>query len=184
MDKSSKSNSAPKIRSSSSKAVVIEPETSLKEKASGPEGTFTFDAAAIQKAEKALEELSVNFEEWINQEIVKLEAARIKFLEDRTSFENSELLFQISHDLKGQATTFGYPIVHQFCTSLCKLLENYDDKTRIPEVLINQHVAAVKALVREKVTSTNNQKALKLLGRLRAVTNECIVHELKRHMSR
>ncbi len=183
MNKDLKSIEASKILSSKKNVIIIEPETSLKEKASGSGGTFTFDAAAIQKAEKALEELSVNFEEWINQEIEKLEAARIKFLEDRNSFENNELIFQITHDLKGQATTFGYPIVHQFCTSLCKLLENFEDKNRIPEVLINQHVSAIRALVREKVKTTNNKKALQLLGRLRAVTNECIVQELKRHMS-
>ena len=181
MNKALKTTDIPKIRSSTKDALVIEPETKLKKKASDPTGTFTFDVAAIKKAEKALEELSVNFEDWINQDIDKLVEARDNFLEDPLSYENSETLFQISHDLKGQATTFGYPLIHQFCTSLCRLIEAYQDKSKIPEILLNQHVDAIKALVREQVKTTNNQKALKLLARLKAVTNECIEHELKRN---
>ncbi len=178
--KETKTEDAPKIRSASKKAVIIEPVTSLKERVSGAKGGFTFDIAVIKKAERALEELSVNFETWINEEIEQLEVARQNFIKDPSVPEYADTLFQISHDLKGHATTFGYPIIHQFCTSLCRLLENFEDKTRIPQILIHQHVDAVRALVREQVKTTNDQKALKLLGRLRAVTNECIAHELRK----
>ena len=51
--------------------------------------------------------------------------------------------------MKGDSGTFGYPAVAPAADSLCRLLEHTPDLTRIPLAIIDQHVDAVRAIVRE-----------------------------------
>ena len=60
-----------------------------------------------------------------------------------------ENLFLAAHDIKGEAATFGYPAVAAAADSLCRLIEYTPDATRIPLKLVDQHVDAVRAIVRE-----------------------------------
>ncbi len=163
------------------KCIVFEPSHQLRDKVSGTDVNFVFDAAAIQKAEKALEELSENFDDWIKQEIVRLEAAKETFIEDPLNYENIQILSRVCHDLKGHAQTFGYPMVTEFCISLGTLMENYPEGHEIPGILVQQHVDAVKAIIKQQIKTTDDETAKKLLGRLKFVTHECIEHCRKKN---
>ena len=66
---------------------------------------------------------------------------------------NKEALFHAAHDIKGEAATFGYPVVAPAADSLCRLIEHTPDVTRIPLALVDQHVDAVRAIYREYVRS-------------------------------
>jgi chemotaxis protein histidine kinase CheA len=140
------------------------------------------DAAqqAIANAEQALDELSVNFDEWMQTESDLLstayEAARIATF----SPEPLNELFQAAHNLKGQATTLGYPFADEICASLCRLIDTLPDKSRLPKILVDQHVSAVAALVKEKAKGTDNPKASVLAKRLRDVTNDFLNQESSR----
>ena len=90
---------------------------------------------------------------------------------------NKETLFHAAHDIKGEAATFGFPLVALAADSLCRLLEHTPEADRIPVKLIDQHVDAVRAIYREYARSDAKELAAILSKRLRAVTDEFLVHE-------
>ena len=86
-------------------------------------------------------------------------------------------MFHAAHDIKGEAATFGYPAVAGVADSLCRLVEHSPDIARIPLALIDQHVDAVRAIVREHGRADNEQMTAELTLRLREVTDEFLLHE-------
>ncbi len=159
---------------------VIIPPTRLKDKALVPGNDFGSDREAIRLAEEALEELSVNFKDWISTDIDKLRQAHR--LAEGSAFAEAgvDALFNAAHDLKGQAGTFGYPIAGDICNSLCQLIDGLPDKRRIPPLLIKQHVDAVAAIVREEITDQDHPVARAVFKKLREVAIDFQTRELKR----
>jgi hypothetical protein len=84
----------------------------------------------------------------------------------------SPLFSEPAHDIKGEAATFGYPAVDVVAASLCRLLEHTPDISRIPLALVEQHVDAVRAMVREQARSDLAGVANALTRRLREVTED------------
>jgi HPt (histidine-containing phosphotransfer) domain-containing protein len=131
----------------------------------------------IARAEKALVELSTNFATWMKSECERLDKARRGVTADGFSKASKEALFHAAHDIKGQAATFGYPLVAAAADSLCRLIEHTPDPSRIPIELVDQHVDAVRAIYREYARSDAKDLAATLNSRLREVTDEFLVHE-------
>ncbi len=88
-----------------------------------------------------------------------------------------ETLFHAAHDIKGEAATFGFPLVALAADSLCRLIEHTPDVARIPVKLIDQHVDTVRAIYRDSSRSDAKELAATLTKRLRAVTDEFLRHE-------
>src|SRR5690606_16658072 len=86
-------------------------------------------------------------------------------------------LFHAAHDVKGDAATFGFPLAAGPAESLCRVLEHSPDRGRIPLALIDQHVDAVRAIVREYARSDIAEIAAALTRRLRQVSDEFLIHE-------
>lgn len=81
------------------------------------------DPVALARAEAALAALSDNYLAWADADLARLRAALDPFRPD--------MLFTIAHDMKGQAGTFGFPLVTELANSLCRLLEgDRDDVAR------------------------------------------------------
>ena len=151
---------------------VIKPDSALREKCLRPGDANEAAEQAIANAEQALQQLSVNFDEWMASEAGQLGIARDAA--KAAAFSEDELteLFQAAHNLKGQATTLGYPFADEICASLCRLIDKVSDKTKLPVILVDQHVDAVRALVKEGAKGNDNPKASVLAKRLRDVTND------------
>jgi hypothetical protein len=79
--------------------------------------------------------------------------------------------------VKGDSGTFGFPEVVPAADSLCRLLEHTPDLRRIPLSIVDQHVDAVRAIVREHARSDIAAIASALTGKLRAVTDEFLIAE-------
>ncbi len=132
---------------------------------------------AVARAEAALTELSSEFGEWMRNECERLEAAR-QDVKGRGFIDTTHAgLFRAAHDLKGEAATFGYPAVGAAAESLCRLLEHTPDMARIPVRLVDQHVDAVRAIVREHDLPGRDAVADVLTRRLREVTDTFLRRE-------
>jgi chemotaxis protein histidine kinase CheA len=88
-----------------------------------------------------------------------------------------DALFRAAHDVKGEAATFGYPEVVGVADSLCRLLEHTPEIARIPAMLVDQHVDAVRAMIRESARSDKAEVAGELVRRLREVTDDFLKDE-------
>jgi chemotaxis protein histidine kinase CheA len=122
----------------------------------------------VARAEKALEGLSNEFDDWMNKECERLAAAHATILENGLNQASQDELFRAAHDIKGDAATFGYPLAAAAADSLCRIMEHAPDFSKVPNDLIAHHVNAIQAIVREHkrlgVTSVAGELSKKLRG--------------------
>ena len=156
---------------------VIVPENKLRKAVSIQPLNADDDDDPIARAEKALAELSGEFGSWMDQECERLDKARQTVSSSGFNKANKDALFHAAHDIKGQAATLGYPAVASAADSLCRLIEYTPDAMRIPVMLVDQHVDAVRAIYREYARSDAEDLAALLTKRLREVTDEFLVRE-------
>ena len=131
----------------------------------------------IARAEAALAGLSSEFSEWMQAECERLETARQEVRRAGFTEKTQDALFRAAHDIKGEAPTFGYREVAGIAESLCRLIEHTPERENIPLQLVDQHVDAVRAIVREYARPDLGDVAGALRRRLREVTDEFLKHE-------
>lgn len=148
---------------------IFMPPNMLKAKVGGRIGGV--DVAALKRAEKALDELKGEFGAWINDDIARLVEAR-KTYQGAQNDENRYDLYRASHDLRGQAMTFGYPLAARIAASLCKLLDN--NQGSAPQTLIDAHVDAIGIVVRQNMKDDSDRTARALAGELEARVGEVL----------
>jgi len=126
----------------------------------------------VGRAEAALARLSGEFAGWMHSECERLEAARQNVKLHGFTAATHDELFRTAHDIRGEAATFGYPEVGGVADSLCRLVEHTPDMARIPLELVDQHVDAARAIVRDYGRTDLLALAGELTRRLREVTDE------------
>lgn len=119
-------------------------------------GKLSLDTDAIARAEAALKSLSGQFSEWLQDEINKLEAARAEVHAQGMTPQTSEVLYMRAHDLKGLGTTYEFPIVSRIAASLCKLIDDPATRSKAPLSLVDAHIDAIKAAVRENIKDADH----------------------------
>ena len=141
------------------------PPNMLKAKVGGSIGGL--DMAAIKRAEAAMETLKSEFSDWVGDDVARLAAARDRFAKAKDATARDEL-FRASHDIKGQATTFEYPLVARVASSLCKLIDAVEQPGALPLNLVDAHVTAIRIIFRDKIKDISNRMALELAEELEA----------------
>ena len=126
----------------------------------------------VARAEQALAGLSGEFKNWMLTEADRLMAAYAAIVKHGFSPHANDELFRAAHDIKGQAATLGFPLVASVAESLCRLIEETKDPQRIPLDLVDQHVDAVRAIVREHGRPQAISVAAKLTNTLRLVCED------------
>jgi HPt (histidine-containing phosphotransfer) domain-containing protein len=131
----------------------------------------------VARAEEALGKLAGEFADWMDRECSKLDEARQRVKAQGFAEETRDVLFRCAHDIKGGAATFGFPLVAPPADSLSRLIEHTPDMAQIPLELVDQHVDAIRAIVREHARTDIEQVAWDLTRRLREVTDEFLRHQ-------
>lgn len=135
------------------------------------------DEDPVVRAELALAELATEFAEWMQQECDRLDMARRRILEIGLNKATRQALFHAAHDIKGEAATFGYPAVAATAESLCRLVEHTPSTEHIPLLLVEQHVDAIRAIIREYSRADAEALAVQLTAALREVTDAFLIKE-------
>lgn len=125
----------------------------------------------IAAAEAAVQELASSFDSWMHGELDTLTERWRAAANNGYSLETREALFRAAHDIKGQAATLGYPLVGEAAASLCNLLLDGPETPRLPLSLVDQHVQAIRAMIREEARE-ENRTARMLAEKLTTVTDE------------
>jgi hypothetical protein len=144
---------------------VIPAPTNLRLKV-GANRLGAIDAAAIAKAEAALKSLSGNFSQWLQDEITKLDGARQQVKANGVTPEGMENLYLRAHDLKGLGTTYGYQLITRIAGSLCRLIDEKDKRMSTSMALVDGHIDAIKAAVRENMTADDHPIGAALVAEL------------------
>ncbi|WP_310541286.1 Hpt domain-containing protein [Phenylobacterium sp.] len=149
---------------------VIQVPNTLRLKVGGRFGAI--DPAAIAKAEAALKSLSGNFSQWLNDEVTKLEAARQRVKTEGMNPETMEFLYLRAHDLKGLGTTYEFPLITRIGASLCWLIDDKDKRMQAPIALIDAHIDAIKAAVRDDIKTDEHPVGKALIEALESKVRE------------
>jgi hypothetical protein len=124
--------------------------------------------STVAKAEAALKSLSGQFAQWMTDELDKLEAARLMVKTQGMNAVTGDKLYTHAHDMKGLGGTYDYPIVTRIAGSLCKLIEEPEHRMTAPMNLIDGHVDAVKACVRDGIKTDDHPMGKTLVEALEA----------------
>jgi len=152
------------------KAQIIQVPNTLRAKVGGRLGAL--DQEAIAKAEAALADLSTQFEDWLMDEIKKLEDVQAQIKEEGLNPENADQLFYRAHDLKGLGTTYGFPLITRISGSLCKMLDEEEKRKVAPWKLVEAHMDAIRAVVRGQIKAENHPTGKVLSETLEARVKE------------
>ncbi len=126
----------------------------------------------VARAEQALANLSGEFKTWMRSECDRLAAAHAAILKKGFDPQTRGELFRAAHDIKGDASTFGFPAAGVAAESLCRILEHAPDLAVVPPDLIQHHIDAIQAIVREHNTIEKAGVANELSARLRTVADD------------
>lgn len=154
---------------------VITPPNVLKTKIGG--AMPALDQRAIAKAEAALEKMSDQFADWIQEELARLLDAWALYEKNPGTGAAKNELHRRAHDLKGLAPTYGYPLVGRICATLCKLTGDEHGDITAPDRLLKAHVDGVKAAIVGKIKGADHPVGLALVAELEAQTKEIIAQQ-------
>ena len=149
----------------SNPAQITPPTNSLRLKVGGG---FGINADAIARAEEALKAMSAQFGQWLNDEIVKLDKAQTDIREQGYTPVTAEALYFRAHDLKGLGTTYEYPLVTRIAGSLCKMLDDADRRMTAPIAILDAHIDAIRAVVRDQIKTDEHPTGRTLAETLEA----------------
>ena len=127
---------------------MITPDTSKLRKMLRP--ALPGEADPVARAEEALAAISGDFATWMQDECERLDTARRKVRDNGLSKQTRQELFLAAHDIKGDSGTLRLsggrrppPTACAGCSSTPPI------STKIPLAIVDQHVDAVRAIVRE-----------------------------------
>lgn len=127
-------------------APALAPEAPLPADTAPPEPVFVADPQEmVTQAEEALDALTEEFEGWMRNDLEKMRDAWRVAQKPEADADDYRTLYTCAHNIRGAATSYGYPAVSRLCGSLCELLSG----TRPGEnsALINLHIEACRAAV-------------------------------------
>jgi HPt (histidine-containing phosphotransfer) domain-containing protein len=102
------------------------------------------DEDLVARAEAAMAVLSMHFAGWMQDELQRLDrlGGRAAAMPGNLALINE--LYRAAHDIKGEASTFGFPAVARVTASLCHLIADAPHRDRLPPRLITRHIAAAR----------------------------------------
>ena len=128
-------------------------------------GNGKLDLSAVQRAEQAIDDLKGEFTGWVIDDVNRLVEAQQAYAK-QSNVETLGDLYRAAHDLKGQATTFDFPLMSRVASSLCKLTDDTTYGLPLPLTLIDAHIDAIKVIVRDNLKDPSDQMATVLAAEL------------------
>jgi len=136
---------------SEGKVEIINPPNAVKAKVRVG-GPGAVDAAALDKAEKAIAAMGDQYLDWVQDDLQRMDEAYTELA--ATGGGDSSVLekvFQVAHDMKGQGGSFGFDLVTAIGNQLCRMIEKIDTVGE-PEIeAIHVHIEAMKLVVAQKM---------------------------------
>jgi chemotaxis protein histidine kinase CheA len=140
------------------------------------QGDFAMDVVA--RAEAALSEIRHEFRSWMSSECEALEAARNELRSQGSSTEALQKVSHAAHEIKGHAAVLGFPLAGRIAAILCRLLAYAPNPQLVPFAVIESHVDAIRAVVREQIHTINDKTGKEIFERLALIVESFLSQEL------
>ncbi len=116
-----------------------------------PVGGLSQDEA-LKRAEAAVEAVAKEFEGMLSDELDEMDILMAAY-KANPSKETLDPLFGRVHNLRGQGTTLGYPLITRIGTSFCRYIIDQDPSKQVKAALIEQHLQALRIVLKERTES-------------------------------
>lgn len=125
----------------------------------------SFSADDLTRAERAVAQVLTKYPNLLGDEVTKLVAAWAEAPEGLTS-DTVAPVFAVAHELAGYGQTFGYPLVTILARSLCRLLTMGDLHRDRMATVVDAHIAALSAVIRNRLQGDGGETGLALAAGL------------------
>lgn len=119
------------------------------------------NADTFKRAEEAVSKLSEQYRDWALSDIETLRGCVENLSGDETRDDAVAKIRSIAHDMRGQGSTFGYPLITQIAQSISGTLKI----SLTPDDLI-AHIDAVEAIIENEATGDGGDKGRDILQSL------------------
>jgi CheY-like chemotaxis protein len=115
---------------------------------------LVIDPAILSQAEAQLDRLDNDYAEWVKDSLVQLNesfqkcAAEPDFIK-RAAF--APAMCHIAHEMRGQGSTFGYPLITEFSRSLFHVTLKLESIDNLLLELLKTHIDGITLVIREKI---------------------------------
>jgi hypothetical protein len=125
----------------------------------------------VAKAEAALTELQAEYEIWIREDLKSLRNAAASL---RLSFDPKTLdrIMVLSHEIKGQGATYGYPLLTTVGDLLYRFIAQDKNVAAKHLDLIDAHVNLMALVLNEKINDESGIQAQSILAGLQEATRK------------
>lgn len=151
---------------------IIDPPNTLKAKVKvgGPKAV---NPEVLARAESVITNMAGEYLEWVEKDLANIEAAwdRLHAAGD-ISKEHLDRIYQVSHDIKGQGGSFGYPLMTLVGDRLCRFIEHLDDPGPKESEVIRLHIAAMRVVISRRIQGQGEASGAQLLTGLDQVTQK------------
>lgn len=159
-----------------SKIEIINPPNTLKSKiiVGGPGAV---DPNTLERAEAVIAGMSDNYLKSVQDDMARISSAfeRLKNVTGDGSTPVIEEIFQISHDVKGQGGSFGYPLLTAIGNELCRLIEKMGNDIGPSEIeAVRIHIDAMKLVVSERMKGDGGKQGKTLLVGLQQMCDKLL----------
>lgn len=154
------------------KPEIITPPNTLKDKVTYSDTGV--DLETLEKAENLITGMTGSYLEWVEEDLQKLQALYSKAVASTASRVSVlKEIFELSHDMKGQGGSFGYPLITQIGKQLCNLLERIPGEPDSRHLdIIRVHIEAMRVVITQRITGDGGLIGSNLLGGLTAATKK------------
>ncbi len=113
---------------------------------------------AIAQAEEIVKKLEVEYIDKLRQDIDQLELYGRRYRDNRDP-GTLDALFKLIHNMRGQGTTFGYPLITDIGRSFCRYVRDVPAGQEVTPELIDQHVDAMKVVYKRGIKGEGDELA-------------------------
>lgn len=134
-------------------AQIMEPPTKLANKVR--RGSPIDPKKAIAKADAVIADVAKQFEDSLKDEFVELDRLLVIYKETKSA-EDLDALFRRIHNLRGQGTALGYPLISRIGSSFCRYMIERDQTQPVRPSIIEQHLAALRCVYQQRIENTGD----------------------------
>jgi hypothetical protein len=126
------------------------------------------NAETIRRAEEAVGKLADQYRDWVRGDLEKLhqhlDAAKAGGDARTTAYGE---IRKIAHDLRGQGTTFGYPMVTRIAQSISEVLKHgtHDEAS---DTILGAHIGALADVIENNISGTGGAPGARVTAALEA----------------
>ncbi len=109
-----------------------------------------------------------DYSDWVRGSMKRLVEAHAKALEanSRGRVEQVIAINRLAHELRGQGSTFGYPLITVFGRSLYECTLNVETVEDSLLEFVKAHIDGINAVIREKIKGTGGELGNELVASL------------------